>query len=183
MDRFSYPSLGSLRDERTPGSSRSYPNVVPFGPVGAGQWTGHSIGLFIVFGFILIALVGMPESAYFFVVSLGLGALFGSLIRLWHRSIAGFWYRNVFPKQLRIQRQISARILAYQSRGQNHENKSSLVIRGCRAGGVSGHFAGTSRYAMETARYEPPGANGRRSWHVEHTSRAGAPAIGRHDTF
>jgi hypothetical protein len=63
---------------------------VPFGPVGAGQWTGHSIGLFIVIGFILIALVGVPKSAYFFVVSLGLGALFGSLLRLWHRSKSFF---------------------------------------------------------------------------------------------
>jgi hypothetical protein len=75
---------------RTPGSARSYPNVVPFGPLGAGQWTGHSIGLFIVIGFILIALIGIPESAYFFITSLGVGAAFGCVLRLWHRSKSFF---------------------------------------------------------------------------------------------
>jgi hypothetical protein len=69
-----------------PESSRSYPNVVPFGPLGAGQWTGHAIGLFIVIGFILIALIGIPESAYFFITSLCVGAVFGCVLRLWHRS-------------------------------------------------------------------------------------------------
>jgi hypothetical protein len=86
MDRFSYPRLGSLRNVRTLESSLAYPHVVPFGPLGAGQWTGHAVGLFIALGFILMALVGVPQSAYFFVTSLGLGAAFGCLLRLWHRS-------------------------------------------------------------------------------------------------
>ena len=66
----------------TPGSSRSCPNIVPFGPLGGGQWTGHAIGLFIVIGFILIALVGIPESTYFLITSLGIGAAFGGILRL-----------------------------------------------------------------------------------------------------
>jgi hypothetical protein len=90
MDRFSYPSLRTLRDLRQPGSSRSYPNVVPFGPVGAGQWTGDSIGLFIVLGFVLIALVGVPESRYFFIISIILSAILGFFLRIWHRSNSSF---------------------------------------------------------------------------------------------
>jgi len=60
--------------------------VVPFGPLGGGQWTGHLIGLVIVFGFILMALVGVPESRWFFVASLGLGATVGICLYLWHRT-------------------------------------------------------------------------------------------------
>jgi len=90
MDRYSYPSLRSLREAQPLGSSQSYPDVVPFGPVGAGQWTGDSIGLFIVLGFILIALVGVPESRYFFIVSISLSAILGCALRLWHRSKSSF---------------------------------------------------------------------------------------------
>lgn len=90
MDRFSYPSLNSLRSLRPLQPPRAYPNVVPFGPLGGGQWTGHPIGLFIVFGFVLIALVGVPESRFFFVMSLGLSAIFGCGLYLWHRSKSFF---------------------------------------------------------------------------------------------
>jgi hypothetical protein len=90
MDRFSYPSRTSLRNARAPESLRSYPNVVPFGPNGGGQWTGHSIGLVIVIGFILIALVGVPESRFFLGISLALSAVFGCALRLWHRSKSYF---------------------------------------------------------------------------------------------
>ena len=91
MHRFSYPSLGSLRAARLTAPSPSVPaNVVPFGPLGGGQWTGHAIGLFIVFGFVLMALVGVPESRLFFAMSLGLSAVFGAGLYLWHRS------KNVF---------------------------------------------------------------------------------------
>ena len=77
MDRFSYPSLRTLRKVRPPESSRSHTQIVPFGPVGGGQWTGHFIGLFIAVGFILMALVGVPESRSFFAISLSLGAILG----------------------------------------------------------------------------------------------------------
>jgi len=90
MDRFSYPSLRTLRNARPLDSSRPYPQVVPFGPVGAGQWTGHSIGLFIVLGFILIALVGVPESRFFFLISLSLGTVLACVLWLWHRSKSAF---------------------------------------------------------------------------------------------
>lgn len=91
MDRFSYPSLASLRAARLAGSPpREYPHVVPFGLLGGGQWTGHPIGLLIVFGFVLMALVGVPESRLFFAMSLGLSAVFGAGLYLWHRS------KNVF---------------------------------------------------------------------------------------
>jgi hypothetical protein len=90
MDKFSYPSLQTLRNVRSPASPLPYPNVVPFGPLGGGQWTGDSIGLFIVMGFVLIALVGVPESRYFFLVSLSLSAILGCVLRLWHQSKSHF---------------------------------------------------------------------------------------------
>jgi len=90
MDRFSYPSLRTLRDARPTASSRSYPIIVPFGPVGAGQWTGHFVGLFIVVGFVLIALVGVPESRFFFLISLSLGTFLGFVLWIWHRSNSPF---------------------------------------------------------------------------------------------
>ncbi len=90
MDRFSYPSLRTLRDARASESSRPYPIIVPFGPVGGGQWTGHAIGLFIVLGFILMALVGVPESRYFFLASLSLGTALGLVLWAWHRSKSPF---------------------------------------------------------------------------------------------
>jgi len=65
-------------------------HVVPFGPLGAGQWTGHPIGLVIVFGFIAMALVGIPESRGFFAISLGLGVVVGCALWLWHRSRSKF---------------------------------------------------------------------------------------------
>lgn len=87
MDRFSYPSLGDLRPARLTAPAPSVPaNVVPFGPLGGGQWTGHPIGLFIVLGFAVMALVGVPESRFFFATSLAISAIFGSGLYLWHRS-------------------------------------------------------------------------------------------------
>lgn len=37
-------------------------DVVPFGKYGAGRWTGHPVGAFIVGGIVLISLIGVPES-------------------------------------------------------------------------------------------------------------------------
>jgi hypothetical protein len=52
-------------------------DVVPFGKYGAGRWTGHPVGAFIVGGIVLIALIGVPESRYLLVGALPLGALVG----------------------------------------------------------------------------------------------------------
>jgi hypothetical protein len=90
MDKYSYPNLQTLRKARHAESSRSQAQIVPFGPVGGGQWTGHFIGLFIAVGFILIALVGVPESRPFFALSLSLGSVLGFVLWLWHRSNSPF---------------------------------------------------------------------------------------------
>ena len=56
-------------------------DVIPFGKYGGGRWTGHPIGLVIVLGIVLIALIGVPESRLFLALALPIGALFG--IGLW----------------------------------------------------------------------------------------------------
>jgi hypothetical protein len=90
MDKYSYPNLQTLRKTRHAESSRSHAQIVPFGPVGGGQWTGHFIGLFIAVGFTLMALVGVPESRPFFALSLSLGTVLGFVLWLWHRSNSRF---------------------------------------------------------------------------------------------
>jgi hypothetical protein len=54
--------------------------VVPSGLYGGGVWTAHPIGLFIVSGLILVALVGLPEARWFFAAALPLGGLCGYLL-------------------------------------------------------------------------------------------------------
>jgi hypothetical protein len=83
MDRWSYLEIGSLRKAHTSEPGATQVRVMPFGPYGGGQITGHPIGLVIVIGFIAMALVGIPEALGFFVISLGLGVTFG--IFLWFR--------------------------------------------------------------------------------------------------
>lgn len=90
MERAAYSGLASRRDRRSLSPPDIIPNVVPFGPLGGGQWTGHPIGLLIVLGFVLIALAGVPESRLFFVASLGLSAILGPGLYLWHRSRSFF---------------------------------------------------------------------------------------------
>jgi hypothetical protein len=90
MDRFSHPTLPSLRAVPSRESAPSPANLVPFGPLGAGQWTGHPIGLVIVLGFVAMALIGIPESRAFFAISLGLGVVAGLLLWFWHRSKSFF---------------------------------------------------------------------------------------------
>lgn len=58
--------------------------VVPFGRFGAGVWTGHPIGLFIVAGMLLIGLIGIPEWRWFFGSTVIFGGLFGYF--LWRRN-------------------------------------------------------------------------------------------------
>ncbi len=59
--------------------------IVRFGRYGAGRWTGHPIGLFIVAGLLLMGLVGLPEFRWFFLASLALGGVLGLILRRLHR--------------------------------------------------------------------------------------------------
>lgn len=71
----------------TPRSDELLPkDVVPFGKYGAGRWTGHPIGLLMVLGIVLIALIGVPESRYFLAAALPLGALFGFILWRVHQA-------------------------------------------------------------------------------------------------
>ena len=58
--------------------------VVPFGRYGAGVWTGHPIELVVVLGMVLIALIGIPESCWFFGATVLAGSVTGYL--LWRRN-------------------------------------------------------------------------------------------------
>lgn len=58
--------------------------VVPFGRYGVGVWTGHPIELVVVLGMVLIALIGIPESRWFFGATVLVGSVTGYL--LWRRS-------------------------------------------------------------------------------------------------
>lgn len=60
-------------------------HLVPFGPYGAGQWTAHPIGLFIVIGLVVMGLVSRtPVSVLMFFSLLG-GAVVGMFLWLYHR--------------------------------------------------------------------------------------------------
>jgi len=60
-------------------------HVVPFGPYGAGQWTAHPIGLFIVLGFMAMGLAAMPETRWLLLISAAGGAILGFFLWLRHR--------------------------------------------------------------------------------------------------
>jgi hypothetical protein len=90
MDRYSYSDLRSLRKIPSHVLASTPAHVVPFGPKGGGQWTGHLIGLFIAIGFVVMALVGVPEARPFFIGSLGCGAILGCALWFWHRSKSPF---------------------------------------------------------------------------------------------
>jgi len=60
-------------------------HLVPFGPYGAGQWTAHPIGLFMVIGLVLMGLVSRtPVSDLMFLSLLG-GVVVGMFLWLFHR--------------------------------------------------------------------------------------------------
>jgi hypothetical protein len=59
-------------------------HLVPFGPYGGGQWTGHPIGLVIVIGVLFMGLVSRTPVSVFVMVSLLGGAIVGFF--LWLRQ-------------------------------------------------------------------------------------------------
>jgi hypothetical protein len=62
----------------TPGVDELHPkDVVPFGKYGAGRWTGHPVGLVIVIGVMLVALIGVPPIRLFFLLAAPIGVLVG----------------------------------------------------------------------------------------------------------
>ena len=72
--------------EARPDNAEPHPiEVVPFGRYGGGLLTGHPVGLVIVFGMLLLALIGIPEARWFFAGSLVLGSVFGLFLWLRHR--------------------------------------------------------------------------------------------------
>src|SRR5215831_2261887 len=71
----------------TPSADELHPkDVVPFGKYGAGRWTGHPVGAFIVGGIVLIALIGVPESRYLLAGALPLGGLLGYILWRIHQT-------------------------------------------------------------------------------------------------
>jgi hypothetical protein len=71
------PIVSHSNEDRNP------PEVVPFGKFGAGGWTGHPIGLFIVVGILIMGLIGIPPLRLVFLVTIPVGSLVGYL--LWRR--------------------------------------------------------------------------------------------------
>ncbi|PYT79684.1 MAG: hypothetical protein DMG40_15155 [Acidobacteria bacterium] len=51
--------------------------VVPYGRLGGGVWTGHPIELVVVLGVLLVGLVGIPVWRWFFGATLLVGGLVG----------------------------------------------------------------------------------------------------------
>jgi hypothetical protein len=80
---YEYVDVSNLRpkDVRTPESK----HLVPFGPYGAGQWTAHPIGLFIVIGLVLMGLVSRTPVSDLVLLSLLGGAVVGICLWLYHR--------------------------------------------------------------------------------------------------
>jgi hypothetical protein len=59
--------------------------VTPFGRYGVGLLTGHPVGLVVVFGLLLMGLLGLPEARWFFAGALLLGGFCGFFLWLRHR--------------------------------------------------------------------------------------------------
>ena len=57
--------------------------VVPFGRFGAGEWTGHPIGLVVVLGMLFLEVIALPQ---FFAAQLVLGGLVGFFLRRYHQA-------------------------------------------------------------------------------------------------
>ncbi len=90
MDRFLNPGRGSSRNARMPVSPFHTRGLGPFAPGEAGA-AGHPIGWLIVAVLILgAATIGMDGAPFFVLLMLGLSALVGCVLRLWHRSTSSF---------------------------------------------------------------------------------------------
>jgi hypothetical protein len=59
--------------------------VVPFGRYGAGLYTGHPVGLVVVFGLLFMGFVGLPGAHLFYAGALLLGGVWGFFLWLRHR--------------------------------------------------------------------------------------------------
>ena len=59
-------------------------DVVPYGKLGAGVWTGHPIELVVVLGILTVGLIGIPAWRWFFGAALLVGSLVGYF--LWRRD-------------------------------------------------------------------------------------------------
>jgi hypothetical protein len=59
--------------------------VVPFGRYGAGLFTGHPVGLVVVFGLLLTGLFGLPGARWFFGGAVLLGGIWGYFLWLRHK--------------------------------------------------------------------------------------------------
>ena len=60
-------------------------HLVPFGPYGAGQWTAHPIGLFIVIGLVFMGLISRTPVSDLMLLSLLGGVVVGLFLWLYHR--------------------------------------------------------------------------------------------------
>ena len=79
----SWESHAGTRDPSEPVLDET--TVQPHGASGVGILTAHPVGLVISVGIILMVLISVPESRWFFVGSVVLGALFGFFLWLLHR--------------------------------------------------------------------------------------------------
>jgi hypothetical protein len=77
-----------IRHRATQRASHDLPHpgkIVPFGTYGAGNWTGHPIGLVIVIGVLFMGFVGLPEARWFLALAIPAGAVCGLFLWLHHR--------------------------------------------------------------------------------------------------
>ena len=72
---------GNIRPEAEIDPTR----VVPFGRYGAGLFTGHPVGLVVVFGLLFMGFVGLPGAHLFYGGALLLGGVWGFCLWLRHR--------------------------------------------------------------------------------------------------
>jgi hypothetical protein len=55
--------------------------IVPYGKLGAGVWTGHPAELIVVIGILMVGLIGIPEWRYFFAATILAGSIFAYSLR------------------------------------------------------------------------------------------------------
>jgi hypothetical protein len=63
-------------------------HLVPFGPYGAGQMTGHPVGLVIVIGLLLMGLFSRTPAAFLLLASFLPGGICGLVLWRRHRNTA-----------------------------------------------------------------------------------------------